>query len=193
MAKAQAQDDEAQEDVDIIELEDSLADVEKPKELRPGVYLGEVQDVQKQTSGKGNQYYAIKIVIAPDEVPADTRDDFPDGVILYWNRQVVPKKGDRRALFNMRKLYEAMGLSSNVTVIDTSEWMGCQVRVRVRHKPWEGELRAEIQSLEAAEAPARGTSKRKPQDQEEDQEEDEGDAAPARGRKPAGKPKGRGR
>jgi hypothetical protein len=187
MAKAQVQEEEADQDLDIIELEDSLADVEKPKELRPGVYLGEVQDVQKQTSGKGNSYYAIKIVIAPDEVPADARDDFPDGVILYWNRQVVPKKGDRRALFNMRKLYEAFGLSSNVTVIDTSEWMGCSVRVRVRHKPWEGEMRAEIQSLEAAEAPARGGSKRSAP-----AEEEEGEAAPTR-RGAGAKPKGRGR
>jgi len=189
MAKAQVQEQEENQELDIVELEDSLADVEKPKELRPGVYLGEVQDVQKLTSGKGNQYYAIKIVIASDEIPADAKDDFPDGVILYWNRQIVPKKGDRRALYNMRKLYEAMGLSSNVTVIDTGEWMGCQVRVRVRHKPWEGEMRAEIQSLEAAEAPARG--KVKPKVVEEDDEEEEEETTTRR--KPGPKPRGKGR
>lgn len=174
---------ENENELDILELEDNLADVEKPAELPPGWYTAEIQDVQTAISaGKGNKYYAIKCVIPPDEIPADHKDDFPDGATLSWNRQVVPKKGDRRSLFNLRKLIEAMGLDPNTTHIDPNEWMGCRVRVKVRHKPYEGEQRAEIANIEAAEAESRtatnGKGRAKPV---EAADEDEGDTPPARG------------
>src|SRR5262252_7662663 len=96
-----AEDDES---LDVIELEESLADVEKPAELPPGLYVGEVQDVQVATSAKGNAYYAVRFVVPPDEIPADIQDDFEDGAALFWNRQIKPRDGkDRRALFNLRK------------------------------------------------------------------------------------------
>lgn len=157
MAAMAPQDDG--EPLGVIELEDNLADVEKPPEIPAGVYTGEVQDVQRQQSQKGNSYFAVKFVIPPDELPADFREDFPDGAILYWNRQIVPKAGDRRAMFNLRKFLEALGLDTNTSSIDPNEWMGQQARLRIRHRPWEGEQRAEIQAVEAAEAkasPARG-------------------------------------
>lgn len=153
-AGAGASDDN--EPIGIIELDDNLADVEKPAELPAGTYEGEVQDVQTPTSGKGNKYFAIKFVIPPDEIPADLRDDFPDGATLYWNRQIVPTKNDRRAKYNLRRLIEALGLDSNTTSVDPNEWMGRRARLRVVMGKWQGEDRAEIRSIEAAErAPAR--------------------------------------
>jgi hypothetical protein len=178
------------EDLGVLELEDNLHDVEKPAEVPAGVYTAEVQDVQKQTSaGKGNQYYAIKLVIPEGELPADIRDDFPDGAVLYWNRQLVPKKGDRRSLFNLRKLIEAFGLDSNTNTIDPNDWMGCRCRVKIRHRPWEGEMRAEIGSIEAAEVESRkvkGKAKAVEEDEEEEEEE-----KPVRGRKAAAGRRGR--
>lgn len=149
------------EPLGLIELDESLADVEKPAEIAAGVYVGEVQDVQIQQSQKGNRYFAIKFVIPPDELPADIRDDFEDGAILYWNRNIVPNGRDRRALFNLRKLVEAFGLDSNTNAIDPNEWMGRKARLRVVMGKWQGEDRAEIKAVEAAEraAPARGKGK----------------------------------
>lgn len=150
-----------EETLGIIELDANLADVEKPPELPAGHYTGEIQDVQKATSGKGNEYFAIKFVIPPKEIPADLQDDFEDGAVLYWNRQVVPKGKDRRALFNLRKFIEAIGLNPNTTSIDPNEWMGCTARLKVVQGSWQGETRAEIKSIESAEAPRTSTAKEK--------------------------------
>lgn len=164
------------ESLDIIELESNLADVEKPPEIPPGLYLGEIQDIQKADSAKGNQYFAIKFVIAPDELPADMQDQFEDGAVLYWNRQIVPTLKDRRALFNLRKFIEAIGLDANTTSIDPNEWMGQTARLRVRHGKFNGEFRAEIQSVEPAEAAA--TARGRGRAPEPEVEED--DTPPAR-------------
>jgi hypothetical protein len=148
------------EELDVIELDESLADVEKPAELPPGLYVGEVQDVQVATSAKGNAYYAVRFTVAPDEIPADIQQDFEEGATLFWNRQIKPRDGkDRRALFNLRKFVEALGLDANTTSIDPNDWMGCRARLRIRQTvnprdPAAGK-RAEIASIEPLEdAPA---------------------------------------
>lgn len=142
------------EPLGIIELDQNLADVEKPPELPAGMYTAEVQDVATDTSQKGNPYFKITFKVPPSEIPADLADDFEDGATLFYNRLVVPKKGDRRALFNVRKFYEALGLDSNVTSIDPNAWMGQTARLKVKMGSWLGDPRAEIASIESAEAPA---------------------------------------
>lgn len=150
------------EPVGIIELEENLGDAEKPPEIPGGLYTAEVQDVQTPTSGKGNQYFAVTFVIASDDLPADVREDYPDGAKLFWNRVIVPKGRDRRALFNLRKFVEALGLDANTTSIDPNEWMGRKARIRVTLGKYLGEDRAEIKSVEAGEdeAPAPKTAAR---------------------------------
>jgi hypothetical protein len=142
------------EELDVIELEESLSDAEKPLELPAGIYVGEIQDVQVAASQKGNPYYAVKFVIPPEEIPADIQDQFEDGAVLYWNRQIKPTARDRRALHNLRKFVEAIGLDTDTTSINPNDWMGCQARLRVRHRVYQGEKRAEIQSVEALEGAA---------------------------------------
>lgn len=144
--------------IGLITLDENLADVEKPPEVRPGTYNGEVQDVQLPTSGKGNQYFGVKVVIPPEELSADQRDGYPDGAVFYWNRTIVPTPGDRRAMYNLRRLVEALGLDSNTSTIDPNEWMGRKVKVRMRMGKYNNEDRAEIAALEAAEAPSRATA-----------------------------------
>lgn len=150
----------------IIELDENLADVEKPKEIPPGKYLGEVQDVQEATSSKGNTYFAIQFRVPPDELPADVAEQYEDGAVLFWNRIIKPRgRADRRALFNLRKFIEALGLDPNTTTIDPNDWMGRQARLMVRTGSYQGEQRAEIGSVEPAEvraAPARSAAKTKP-------------------------------
>jgi hypothetical protein len=138
----------------IIELESNLSDAEKPLELPAGLYTAEIQDVQIGTSQKGNRYFAVKFVVPTDGIPAEVADQFEDGAALYYNRVVVPDGKDRRALFNLRKFMEAIGLDSNTTQIDPNAWMGCQARIKVVHEKWQGEDRAQIKSVESAEAKA---------------------------------------
>ncbi len=139
--------------LDILELDSNLGDIEKPPELPPGNYTGEIQDVQTGVSQKGNTYYNIKFMVPPAEIPADIAEQFEDGVPLYYNRIIKPKKGDRRALYNLRRFIEAIGLDSNTTTIDPNEWMGQSARLKVVHETYQGETRAVIKSVESAEAP----------------------------------------
>lgn len=142
------------EPMGIIELEDNLSEVERPPELPPGKYVGEIQDVSIATSGKGNQYFAIKFVIPTEDLPPDLVEHYEDGAILYWNRQFVPNGKDRRALFNLRTFIESIGLSSNTTSIDPNEWMGCKAQLHVVHGKFNDVVRAEIKALEPAESAA---------------------------------------
>lgn len=147
------------EPMGIIELDQNLSDVEKPKEIPPGKYVGEIQDVQEATSAAGNTYFAIQFRIPPDELPADVAEEYEDGALMFWNRIIKPRgRSDRRALFNLRKFIEALGLDPNTTSIDPNDWMGRQARLQVVMGKYQGEDRAEIRSVEAAEpkaAPAR--------------------------------------
>lgn len=139
------------DDMGIIELETSLSDVEKPLDLPAGLYEAEVQDVQIATSNKGNRYFAVKFVVPPDQIGADVADQFEDGAALYWNRVVVPTGKDRRALFNLRKFMEALGMDTNTAQVDPNEWMGRRARLKVVHTTYQGETRAEIKAVESAE------------------------------------------
>jgi hypothetical protein len=142
------------EPMGIIELDSSLADVEKPREVPPGKYVGEVQDVQENTSQKGNTYFAIQFRVAPDQLPKDVAEEYEDGAVFFWNRILKPKgRGDRRALFNLKKFIEALGLNPNTTTIDPNEWMGRPAKLHVVMGRYQGEERAEIRSVEAAEVP----------------------------------------
>lgn len=147
--------EEGRAPVGIIQLGGNLADAEKPPEIRPGVYPAELHDVQIKTSGNsGNQYFACMFVIPQDRLAPDLQDFYPDGARMFWNRVIVPGQGDSRALWNLRKFVEALGLDSNTNQVDPNEWMGCKVRLRVRSGEYQGEKRAEIQAVEAGEPEA---------------------------------------
>jgi len=151
------------EPIGIISLEDNLSDVEKPKEIPAGRYRGEIQDVQLPTSQAGNQYFAVKFVIPNDELPADVRESYPDGAILYYNRIIVPGPGNRRAMWNLKQFMAAIGMDVNTTEIDPNEWMGKEAQLQVRMGKYQGEERAEIGAVLSAEAkaPARAAPEKK--------------------------------
>lgn len=159
LATAVCHDDE---ELGIIELEASLSDVEKPIELPAGLYEAEIQDVTIATSTKGNRYFAVSFMVAPDQIGADVADQFEDGAKLFYNRVVVPSGKDRRQLFNLRKFIEAIGIDSNTSQIDPNEWMGRKARLKVVHTTYQGETRAEIKAVESAEGTAAKTTKAAP-------------------------------
>jgi hypothetical protein len=146
----------ADEQLGVIELESNLADAEKPPEVTPGVYEAEIQDVQIPTSGKGNEYFATKFVIPTENLNPEIAEHYPDGAVLFYNRLIVPKGNDRRAMFNLKQFMNAIGLSTQTTSVDPNAWMGQRARIQVRMGKYLGEERAEIQAILAAErAPAR--------------------------------------
>lgn len=145
---------EADEGLGLIELDDNLEDAEKPAELPAGMYTGEVQGVEVRTSAAGNKYFAVRFVIPPEEIPNDMRDGFPDGSSMFYNRIIVPGKGNARALWNLKNFIKSLGLPTNTNQIDPNEWMGQRARLRVVMGKYEGEDRAEIRAVEAAEAEA---------------------------------------
>lgn len=160
----------AEEMLSIVELDTNLGDVERPPEVPKGRYVGEVNEVQEAVSaGKGNRYYSVKFIIPPSELPADIQEHYPEGAVLYWNRQLVPKSGDRRTMYNLKQFYMALGLDPNITVVDPNEWMGRQASLVIVEDTYQGEPRSQIRAVEPVEGEAEAAPAAK--------------AAPARGRR----------
>jgi hypothetical protein len=146
-----------QEELGIISLDMNLADVERPPEIPVGKYVGEIQSIEVKTSGQGNEYFAIRILVPSENIPAEVAEHYEDGALFFYNRLLVPKGNDRRSLWNLRQFIEKIGLDSNTNEINPNEWMNQSVGIVVgMEKNLEGELRANVRSLFAAEeAPAR--------------------------------------
>jgi hypothetical protein len=167
-----------QEELGIISLDVNLADVERPPEIPVGRYVGEIQSVEVKTSGQGNEYFAIRILVPAENIPAEVAEHYEDGALFFYNRLLVPKGNDRRSLWNLRQFIEKVGLDANTNEINPNEWMNQTVGIVVgTEKNLEGELRAAIRSLFAAEeAPAR-------EEEEEEDEKPAPKAAAGRGRR----------
>lgn len=175
------------ENLSVFSIGRNLGDIEKPAVIKPGKYRAEVMDVDQTKSAKGNEKYDIQFIIPPDSYPAsqsdELNDSYPDGITMTWSRYTVPRsERDGRALYNLRRLYIALGLDPNVEDIDPQDWMGQECLLQIEKNMWEGEERAQIRALlpldeDGGEVEGEAT--------EEDAEEE---APPAR-RKPAAKPK----
>jgi hypothetical protein len=164
------------EELGIIQLDTNLADVERPPEVPVGRYVGEIQSVEVKTSGQGNEYFAIRILVPAENIPAEVSEHYEDGALFFYNRLLLPKGNDRRSLWNLRQFVEKLGLESNTTEINPNEWMNQSIGIVVgTEKNLEGENRAAIRSLFAAEEAPRA------------EEEDEAEEAPAPKKAAAGK------
>lgn len=142
---------ENDEPVGIFELEENLSSAEKPPELPNGTYKGEVQNVTDaigQTSMKPR--WDVQFRIPADEVPPDMREYFSDGVLLTYSLLVKPVAGDRRALYNLKQFYRALGLDPNINAVDPNEWMNQTANLIIKQRPYQGEMRAGITGVEVA-------------------------------------------
>ena len=166
------------EELGIIQLDQNLADIERPPEIPVGRYLGEIQSVEVKTSGSGNEYFAIRLLVPNENIPAEVAEHYEDGALFFYNRLLVPKPGDRRSLWNLRQFVEKIGLDSNTNEINPNEWMNQSVGLVVgMEKNQDGELRSAVKSLFAAEeAPARD-------EEPEEEEKPTPKAAAGRGRR----------
>lgn len=145
------------EDLDIISLDMNLSDVERPPEVPVGRYVGEIQSIEVKTSGQGNDYFAMRVLIPAESIPAEIAEHYEDGALFFYNRLLVPKGNDRRSLWNLRQFVEKLGLDSNTNEINPNDWMNCNLGLVIgAEKNLEGEIRSAIKSVYAAEdAPAR--------------------------------------
>lgn len=158
----------------IVQLGKSLDQYEKPTIIRAGKYKAQIVDVNVNKSAKGNNYYAIQVIIPPEEYSRDQKSDledsYPDGVTLTYNRITVPRgPNDGNAIYRVRRLYQAMNLRMKTDEIDPNEWMGQELIVRTGEDEWEGEPRAQITGIEVS-------------DERGEREEVEEEAPKARGR-----------
>jgi len=165
-----------QEELGIISLDVNLSDVERPPEIPVGKYVGEIQSVEIKTSGQGNDYFAVRILVPAENIPAEVAEHYEDGALFFFNRLLVPKGNDRRSLWNLRQFVEKLGLDSNTNEINPNEWMNQNIGIVVgTEKNLEGEMRASVRSLFAAEeAPARE------EDEQDEVAEEKPAPAPAR-------------
>lgn len=162
------------EELGIISLDVNLGDVERPPEVPVGRYVGEIQSVEVKTSGAGNEYFALRVLVPAENIPAEVAEHYEDGALFFYNRLLVPKAGDRRSLWNIRQFMEKIGLDTDTNEINPNEWMNQNIGVVIgSEKNLDGEMRASVRSLFAAEeAPAR----------EEEEEEKPAPKAAAGGR-----------
>jgi hypothetical protein len=165
------------EELGIISLDQNLSDVERPPEIPVGRYVGEIQSVEVKTSGAGNEYFALRILVPSENIPAEVAEHYEDGALFFYNRLLVPKSNDRRALWNLRQFIEKIGLDTNTNEINPNEWMNQNVGLVIgMEKNLEGELRSSVRSIFASEdAPAR--------EEEEPEEAPAPKAAATRGRR----------
>jgi len=164
----------ADEDLDIISLDMNLSDVERPPDVPVGRYIGEIQNIEVKTSGQGNDYFAMRVLIPAENIPADIAEHYEDGALFFYNRLLVPKGNDRRALWNLRQFVEKIGLSAETNEIDPNEWMNQRVGLVIgTEKNLEGETRSAIRSLFAAEEGVPST-----EEADEDEAEEEKKPAP---------------
>jgi hypothetical protein len=81
---------EDQEELGIISLDVNLAEVERPPEVPVVRYVGEIQSVEIKTSGVGNEYFAIRILVPAEHIPAEVAEHYEDGALFFYNRLLVP-------------------------------------------------------------------------------------------------------
>jgi hypothetical protein len=145
------------DELGIISLETNLSDIERPPEVPVGRYVGEVQSVEVKTSAQGNDYFAMRILVPAENIPADVAEHYEDGAQFFYNRLLVPRGNDRRSLWNLRQFVEKLGLDTNTNEINPNEWMNQSIGLVIGlEKNLEGEMRSAIKSLYAPEdIPAR--------------------------------------
>jgi len=137
---------EGDDSLDVLELDQNLDDYPEPELLPPAWYKAEIQNVTQRTNQKGTgRYYAVEIVIPPENFPPDyDTDNWPDGLKLFYNLLRVPTSGDRRSVANIKRFMASLGLAIDTPRIDPNEWIGRPVRVKVEHGTWEGNRREQI-------------------------------------------------
>lgn len=134
------------QELDVLELDQNLDDYPEPELLPPGYYQAEIQGVEIKNNQAGTgQYFAIRFVIPPERFPSSyDPENYADGKVMYYNLIRVPRGGDRRAIANLRKFLQQIGLSTKTNRIDPNEWIGRAAKLKVEHREYQGQTNENI-------------------------------------------------
>lgn len=133
----------------ILEFDVDLSTVEKPEELPPGNYRGEVTKAEAKTSNNtGSRYMALSVLIPTSEFPPTYEtENAPEGLPLIYRR--ISLEPGRRPMYRLRTFCESMGVVP-AKQIDLNDFVGRPVMVEIVHESYEGEERATIKNLRGA-------------------------------------------
>lgn len=129
--------------------------------LPEGQYHGRVEEI---TLEDGNAAQYLKWVFAVvDEDPKF------NGKKLFYNTSLAPQ-----ALWNLRNLLETLGVEvpSSETDLDTDEFIGLELMLRVEHETYEGKDRAKVTDFTPLEEQAEVENDEEEETEEEDEEEE---------------------
>lgn len=155
--------------------------------LKPGEYLGTVEEVTVETSQSNTEYLKWKFKL-------------DEGGIAYYNTSLQPQ-----ALWNLRNLLEALGVEvpNSALDIDMEDLLGRELMILIDLEEYEGKKRPkmtdfwpvedapakkgkkveeddEVEEEEEEEAPRKKSSKKSRVVEEDEEEEEEEDEAPVK-------------
>lgn len=131
--------------------------------LAEGQYHAKVLEI---TQEDGNEYPYLKWVF---EVISN---DKTNGAKLFYNTSLAPK-----ALWNLRNLLETLGVETPASEVelDTDEYIGLELMLRVEHETYEGKDRAKVTDFTPLEETASAEDDEEPEEEEEEDEKEESD------------------
>lgn len=134
----------------ILELDMNLEDYEDFEPLPKGEYPGTVTTAEARVSDKGNEYYYLVFQIHPDDYPVDYAvENAPEGLNLTFARVQKPTAANRRSITGVKNLLRALGESLKTNTINPGAWEGKKAKLVVGLQEWQGELRNQIDRVEA--------------------------------------------
>lgn len=132
----------------IIEYSVDIATAEAPVPLPATIYNATiVEAVPKTSTNTGKRYAAVKVLIHPDDYPADyPSENAPEGTVLTYN--LISLEDTPPARWRLRSFLEKIGAPASRR-IDMGEWLHRQVKVVLKHEIFDGLQRATIDKFES--------------------------------------------
>lgn len=150
--KAQAQETAApkKDKATIVDLEMNLEDYDDFEILPDGQYPATCTLAELRVSDKGNEYYYTTWKINANDYPPDyARENNPEGTNLNFSRLQKVSAGNRRSITAMKNFYRAIGLKLATSKINPGDWEGRRAKLNVGHGEFGGEMRNQVDSIEA--------------------------------------------
>lgn len=129
--------------------------------LPEGQYHAKVHEISQEDGDKAPYLKWVFAVVS---------DDKTNGAKLFYNTSLAPQ-----ALWNLRNLLETLGVEtpSSEMELDTDEYIGLELMLRVEHETWEGKDRAKVTDFTPLEETASTEDDDEGEKEETDDEESE--------------------
>lgn len=130
----------------VVEFTEDVSLQEAPPVLPPGTYNATCTRalVTPSKSNPENHLLNLEFTIAQNEFPADFAE--AEDVKLYWNRNTV-NKNTAKERWQLKQLGEKMKVHIGRR-LDCNDFIGKQVKLKVKNGAWQGVPRAEIDAIE---------------------------------------------